>query len=444
MVWTIQNINVYLQYNTYISTTQYQEIPTNFPAVSICNLKFSNKTKSLSFLNSTLFPNGVPVFPRAFYGNDDVQDYVQYVSYYVQASVSSETNLTNKRYLGFEISDMFLSCTFNWEACFSDDFSYFYDPFYGNCFTYNSGTSANGSVKTPVQSDAQGGIYGLSLSLFLGDPYFQSQYELFGNGIVVLVHNQTNYPFFGNRRFTASAGMETDISIKRNFVSKLSSPYGNCLMDTSKTSSFASQSASFNYIVNTLGVTYEQGYCYLLCLQTQIIQKCNCQAGVLPYYGNTTTCLTFSQINCGADLVRYFNKNGATTSCVNSCPIPCNQIEYSVSSSASSYPNNYYKSLLMNNSKIIASGIAYSDLKDAVLKINVFYEALEYTVTQEIASLTIDVFIANIGGMFGLFIGITLLSLLELIDLAVLLFGVFTEERLSRRIASEKNAALVI
>ena len=98
----------------------------------------------------------------------------------------------------------------------------------------------------------------------------------------------------------------------------------------------------------------------------------------------------------------------------------------------------------MNNSKIIASGIAYSDLKDAVLKINVFYEALEYTVTQEIASLTIDVFIANIGGMFGLFIGITLLSLLELIDLAVLLFGVFTEERLSRRIASEKNAALVI
>ena len=146
--WCVQAITVYLQYQTYISTSTVQEIPTTFPGVSICNLKFSNTIKSLNYLSNLLFPNGIPAFTRAqFGGNDYVKDYVQILDYNQQAAISNLNNLTNtteQRYLSYELSDMLFSCSFNWATCTPNDF-YFFDSFYGNCFTFNSGIKANGS-----------------------------------------------------------------------------------------------------------------------------------------------------------------------------------------------------------------------------------------------------------------------------------------------------------
>ena len=429
LVWCEQNIPIYLQYQTYISTNLVQEIPTYFPAVSICNLKFSNKTKSLSYLNSLLFPNGIPIFSREVFGADDVQNYLFFFDYQQQAAISNYNNLANsssQRNFGYEMSDMLYSCTFNWAFCSSNDFSYFYDPFYGNCFTFNSGIKANGTKVDYIKSAVPGPIFGLSLTLFLGNPTEQSIYQIYGNGIAVVIHNQTSFPVFGTRRILASAGKETDIAINRNFVSKIDAPYGNCLLDTSSSSAFASRSEYFNYIVNTQGLSYDQGYCYLICLQDIAIKNCNCTAGLLPNYGNASACFTIFDLQCIQEVAISFENAQVLDVCVRKCPIACNSIEYSTKASSSSYPNEYYKSLLMTTSKVIASNISFSDLDKSFLKVNIFYESMSYTQTTENPALTFMTFLSNIGGIFGLFIGISILSLIEVIELISLLFkGLF-------------------
>ncbi len=390
-------------------------------------------------MNNLLFPNGNPILtPAQLGGNDHLQEYVQYLDYYQQAAVSNLLNSTKQRYLGYEMSDMLFSCGFNWQTCTANDFSYFFDTFYGNCFTFNSGIKSNGSTAKYLKSAIPGPIYGLALTLFLGDPILQSMYQLYGNGIAIVVHNQTGYPSFGSRRILASAGMETDIAINRNFVSKLSGNYGSCLQDISNTSLFASKSEYFKYIVNTMQVTYEKSLCDLICFQDKIIQECNCSLGILPGYKEVQACY-FDGIDCVQKFMNSFITTDSFESCDSKCPVACNYIEYSTKASSVSYPNEYYKSLLINHSKIIASNITYDKLDKSFLKVNIFYESMSYTQTIENPALTFEAFISNIGGIFGLFIGISVLSFLEIIDLFVFIVLAIYEYR-----KTFKNQAITV
>ena len=44
-----------------------------------------------------------------------------------------------KKEFGYSFDEMFLACYFATKSCERDDFEYFYDYLYGNCFTFNSG-----------------------------------------------------------------------------------------------------------------------------------------------------------------------------------------------------------------------------------------------------------------------------------------------------------------
>jgi hypothetical protein len=328
------------------------------------------------------------------------------------------------------MSDMLFSCGFNWQTCTANDFSYFFDTFYGNCFTFNSGMKANGSTTKYLKSAIPGPIYGLTLTLFLGDPILQSSYQNNGNGIAIVVHNQTGYPSFGSRRILASAGMETDIAINRNFVSKLGGNYGSCLQDVSSASFYAKKSEYFNFIVNKLKVTYDQILCYSICFQDKVIQECNCSVGTLPDYKEVNPCTIFD-IDCAKKIVSSFFTADSFESCDSNCPVACSYIEYSTKASSVSFPNEYFKTLLMNDSKIIATNISYDKLDKAFLKVNIFYESMSYTQTIENPALTFETFISNIGGILGLFIGISVLSFLEIIDLFVYIVLAIYEYRKS-------------
>lgn len=49
-----------------------------------------------------------------------------------------------KRDLGYRANEMFLYCTFNGDNCnLQNDFWEFYNPTYGNCFTFNSDKVSN-------------------------------------------------------------------------------------------------------------------------------------------------------------------------------------------------------------------------------------------------------------------------------------------------------------
>jgi hypothetical protein len=82
------------------------------------------------------------------------------------------------------------------------------------------------------------------------------------------------------------------------------------------------------------------------------------------------------------------------------CPLECHE--------------NYFKTTFS------FSHFAKSD--DNLLKLNIYYDELSYTLINEAASLTIFEMFSNIGGTLGLFLGISLLSFIEVVEV---LFNIF-------------------
>ena len=57
------------------------------------------------------------------------------------------------------------------------------------------------------------------------------------------------------------------------------------------------------------------------------------------------------------------------------------------------------------------------DVKQSIVNLNIFYDRLSFTEISEKPSFTFVDLVSNVGGTFGLFIGISLLSLLEMVEI---------------------------
>ena len=128
-LWT--SLYKYFQYDTVTSVKIIQEIPTNFPAITFCSLKQRKK-------------------------------------------IFNEKSDQEKEKI---VKSLLLHCEINWKYCTSEDFKYFYDPQFGDCFTFN-----NDDVI--IQTTVPGPDFGLSVDFFLGNPttYLDSR-DKFGDTI---------------------------------------------------------------------------------------------------------------------------------------------------------------------------------------------------------------------------------------------------------------------
>ena len=409
----IKTLNDFYTYPSYISTKIIQEIPTQFPAISICNMKSVNKTRSQSYLDSlnlTKFDSKVGVPPLVT---------VISLDYQIRTAIVNDLNLTEtkRKAIGFELKDMLISCYFNNELCNLNDFTYIYDSRYGNCYTFNKGVFDNGTTREIKTVSLTGPLYGLILELFLGDPKVDTYLES-SDGILVSIHNQSSVPFTKGDKIKVAAGSETDLIVNRNFISKIEAPHGDCLKDTSKESK--SSSFYFDYLVRKLGVEYSQETCFGLCVQKKIMDTCNCSNTWMPVFNTSTRfCLNYiPELKCRNNVLSSFSKSTAPEECKKACPYECDSIDYDISTYRALYPTDYYTNILydylINNRKI---NVSLDNIGKSVVKVNIYYKSMEYLSTQQMISISTEDFFSNIGGTLGLYIGISILSLIEVVEL---------------------------
>ena len=60
-------------------------------------------------------------------------------------------------------------------------------------------------------------------------------------------------------------------------------------------------------------------------------------------------------------------------------------------------------------------------------KVNVFINELDYTLITQVPRITPDALLSNIGGVLGLLVGASLISLVEIIEIAFILFAIVIE-----------------
>jgi hypothetical protein len=321
---------------------------------------------------------------------------------YLKTEASSNPKYyPNRKKFGFYLDDMLVSCTYAGLECTSSDFTTMLSFDYGNCYTFNSGY--NSTIK---KSSAAGGINGLEIELFSGDP--NEELFIYQRGFNVIIHNQSYSPLIDNEGVFVSTGAETNIGFERSFYSKQPYPFSNCIVDPSSNKSFSSD--LYQLILNKIGEkTYRQKYCFEICYQTAVVNNCSCYD---PQYPNTNSslfvnnldyCLTIDDLFCMNLIKLYFAENGFTKDCSNSCPVECVSVSYAKYVHAAKYPTERYLNLLLKQTKLIKKFSNYSQsspdlenlIKNSVAKINVFYNEISYKALIESPSLTLPVMLGK-------------------------------------------------
>jgi hypothetical protein len=85
-----------------------------------------------------------------------------------------------------------------------------------------------------------------------------------------------------------------------------------------------------------------------------------------------------------------------------------------------------YVSKIKNNPNLAADFVTRQinakTVKDSMIRLNIFYDSLSYSMTEESPQWTITNLIATLGGNLGLFMGLGLLSLGEMLTALIEVF----------------------
>ena len=180
-----------------------------------------------------------------------------------------------------------------------------------------------------------------------------------------------------------------------------------------------------------MGQTYRQQDCVELCIQQEVMKKCNCYALSLPYLNLTDTakkpCLNINESYCAYKLEKTFNPSECQTK---SCPLECDTVKYELSLSSQTNPGlkefyslsakeiDHYEKLLGRRP------LTYDLFKSMWISLVVCYPTLEYTMISETPKVTLIDLFTQIGGSLSLFVSFSVFTLFEMIELAVLCLNV--------------------
>ncbi|XP_072537415.1 acid-sensing ion channel 1A [Salminus brasiliensis] len=291
---------------------------------------------------------------------------------------------------GHDIRDMLLSCQFRGSPCRPEDFKVVFTR-YGKCYTFNSGETG------PLLVSMKGGM-GSGLEIMLDiqqDEYLpvwgETDETSFEAGIKVQVHSQDEPPFIDQLGFGVAPGFQTFVSCQEQRLVYLPPPWGNCKVGPLDSDFFTAYSISA---------------CRIDCETRYLVENCNCRMVHMP--GDAPYCTPELYKEC-ADPALDFLVERDNDYCL--CETPCNTTRYSKELSFVKIPSKA-------SAKFLAKKFSKSEkyIADNVLVLDVFFEALNYETIEQRKAYEVAGLLGDIGGQMGLFIGASILTILELFD----------------------------
>ncbi|CAG5133397.1 unnamed protein product [Candidula unifasciata] len=291
-------------------------------------------------------------------------------------------------------NDLIAACRFGGYQCSPANFTYFHSYKYGNCYTFNSKKSANG---TDLYTKFPGPEYGLRLELFLDQenyvPYLATE-----AGIRVLVHRKGTMPFPEDEGISIMPGRSTSIGIRQVSFTRLPPPHGVCSDKAKRTDYY--EKSSGNLVLNA----------------------CNCSVPFYYVLENTTIC-NMTEMFTEMCVNRIFMIQGENIEkCDQMCPIPCNDTKYELSVSMAIWPSERYQSFLIN--KLGQTNYKYMETEDSAsdfTKLQIYFQDLIYEQVEQQKAYESMSLISDLGGQLGLWLGLSAITIGEICSF---LFGV--------------------
>lgn len=257
----------------------------SFPDISVCNMR-NLDVIILNRLNSIFRNNSDPVdykpddpspfinaymekvakYSHMYYAYQ--QDYMQ-VLQSVLSRVMMATNLNRADTIqaGVSIKDLVVSCSMSRKSCnISQDFEHFFNPYYYNCYTYQS----DHGIKW-VSEGLDNGWSAIVLSgsglvdkndfvSVMPGTHERMSPQSGSEGVRVVVHPPGTQPYPDTEGFDVPPGFSASFAVKPQMIKRLAHPYGSC--DTTA----ASRTIT----------------CQKKCMQQHVVERCGCKDITLP------------------------------------------------------------------------------------------------------------------------------------------------------------------
>jgi hypothetical protein len=292
-------------------------------------------------------------------------------------------------------------------------FEEFNDPFYGKCYRFNSGKNIHNESIDLLNSTLSGYPSRLKINFYLE----VSDEENFGE-LLINIHNHSSPPYdVESKGYWMQTGSWNFYEVERIFTEQLGEPYNDCLKDVNL---FKQNKTIIKYIRES-NRTYSQNDCYYLCSHLYALEesKCKCNSNLKDFeYDCARHFYVKDSVQvCIAQYLSEFRKKHQYEMCAKYCPLECDSISYSIFPYTEGMPSNGN----LTQKRKVEYGLerfqTYEQVNRNFVYIAVYYKDLKYTlITQEAKTETFN-FISYIGGILGLFMGISFLSFIELLEI---------------------------
>ncbi|XP_072423139.1 acid-sensing ion channel 1B isoform X1 [Chiloscyllium punctatum] len=373
----------YLEYHHITALDEMDSPFLYFPAVTLCNFNRFRRSKitsmDLALAGSLMgYTKGMdPGFQLAPPVRNGGAPYSMY-------------ELFNRT--SHQLEDMLKDCRYRMEECGPENFTVVFTR-YGKCYTFNSGQTKD----QPILTTMKGGTgNGLELMLDIQqDDYLpvwgETDETSFEAGIKVQIHGQNEPPFIDQLGFGVPPGFQTFVSCQEQRLIYLPPPWGDC-KSTPMDSDFFE--------------TYSITACRIDCETRYLVENCNCRMVHMP--GDAPYCTPEQYREC-ADPALEFLVEKDSSYCT--CETPCNMTRYGKELSMVKIPSKA-------SAKYLAKKYNKSEdyIGENILVLDIFFEALNYETIEQKKAYEVAGLLGDIGGQMGLFIGASLLTILELFD----------------------------
>ena len=415
----VRSISDYMNYNVVTKTIIKHKTGLRFPVIGICNLNPFLTDHSRYFLK-TAFKTETP----------DQKHYFKAIRYanYFNGTVSKSR--FDRRKMGQNLSEFILACSFAYFNCdLEQDFEYYYDSKYGNCYRYNSGRNMKGEPIAQKKVYTSGVYSAFDIEFFIGSALTNSFPFAIENGIVIFISNETidsNY----NEGIKLLTGTSTRIILSSFTVKRQPKPYSECTNDLTSIDSYHSDTFKQTIRLLNKNSQYHYNNCFLTCYQKYLAQNCQCQTTSygLFYNDSMKRCvigendtIDHDDDNCDTQFWKEFIRNlDYILKC--DCPVECETNGYNYKKSQSEFPSKKYADYLLEKNDLVKQKLGNSsqqDMKKNVAKLKIFFDEMVQTAISEDPKTQLADLISNVGGTMGLFLGISFLSLIELVEILI-------------------------
>ena len=459
-------------YHLYTVISEYLEYPkqevtslgqgyVRFPYVTVCN----QEPGSITAINAALANVSSPLSVMTQYVlsiNQELIDYETSKGLAVDDLLGSPSGIASNldasyiQTLAHTQEDFILSCTYKGYKCETDDFVKITTSDYWNCYTFT------GSVSVGSKSISESPSNGLSLILFLESkvddvPAFDGSYNTYSNtensqGLRVIVHENETFPRPRSAGFNTMPGNSISVALQVQNITRLGNPYGSCVANR--------ESSGYG------GYSYTTDLCFENCLATHIIENCDCID--IDYYipekyslDDYKYCLDFSdgfsnfaeRLECRDNAVDEFfeNENDVRDNC--NCIEPCARVEQTMTISESKWPAPIYMRDMFsefveghpvaeNLTAYQLSSIIFDDnrtldmidyMNQNFVRLNVYFQDTNILQRSEVPSYSFGSLWSNIGGTIGLWAGLSIITIIELIFFLTRLCYICAASRRARK-----------